>query len=148
MGNLNSIKIWQESKLSWYLKHIIIHDLQTHNKEYFICEKWLAVDRDDGQLIRTLSACGEKQKREFRYLLTKQSQQKLADSHLWYSIFARPVQSSFTRFDRLTCCFVLLCISMLVNILYYGIDKSSNPDGLKIGPFNLTPEQVFFLTFK
>lgn len=98
--------------------------------------------------MRTLPVCGEKQKSEFKYLLAQKSQQKLADSHLWYSVFARPVQSSFTRFDRLTCCFVLLCISMLINILYYGIDKSSNPDGLKIGPFNLTPEQVLIIIIK
>jgi polycystin 1L2 len=31
---------------------------------------------------------------------------------------------------------------MLMNILYYGVDKSSNPAGLKVGPLNLTPEQV------
>jgi len=89
-----------------------------------------------------LPVCGEAQKTQFKYLLSKQAKQKLSDGHLWFSIFARPAQSSFTRLDRLTCCFVLLCMTMLMNILYYGIDKSSNPAGLKVGPLNLTPEQV------
>jgi hypothetical protein len=36
--------------------------------------------------------------------------------------------------DRVTCCFVLLAISMLVNILYYGIDTTnSNQQGIKMG---------------
>ena len=121
---------------------MVINDLQTRNKEYFICEKWFSLNKDDCRLTRILSACGEKQKREFKYLLKTQTEKKLTDSHLWFSIVTKPVQSSFTRLDRLTCCFVLLLISMLINILYYDIDKSKNLNGLQLGPFYFTPEQV------
>jgi polycystin 1L2 len=144
---LTNIKVWHDnsgfgSKASWYLKHVIIHDLQTREKYYFICEDWLAVDKSDGLINRLIPVAGEAQKSQFKYLLRKQAKQKLTDGHLWFSIFARPVQSSFNRLDRLTCGFVLLCISMLMNILYYGTDKSSSPNGLKIGPFNFTPQQI------
>ncbi len=121
---------------------MIIHDIQSREKYYFICEDWLAVDKGDGLINRVIPIAGEAQKTQFKYLLRKEAKQKLTDGHLWFSIFARPVQSSFTRLDRLTCGFVLLCISMLMNILYYGTDKSTNPNGLKIGPFNFTPEQI------
>jgi len=54
-------------------------------------------------------------------------------------------RSSFTRLDRLTCCFVLLCITMLMNIMYYDLNDSSSStsSGLQIGPYiNLTLQQI------
>jgi hypothetical protein len=125
---------------------VVIKDLQTNAKYYFINEKWLAIDKQDGQIERLIPACGNEQKKEFKYLLSSQTKQNLSDNHLWFSIFARPAYSSFSRLDRLTCCFVLLVMSMLLNILYYGLDKSSQADGLRIGPFYLTPQQVFILS--
>jgi polycystin 1L2 len=149
MGNFTGIKIWHDNsgktskESSWYLKHIIIHDLQTREKTYFICEKWFAVDKDDFKIERVLFPSLDEEKHNYKYLLAKQAKHKLSDEHLWFSIFARPVQSSFTRLDRLTCCFVLLSISMLMNIMYYGVDTSSSTDGIKIGTYvNLTVQQI------
>ena len=149
LETLQAIKIWHNncgktpSEASWYLKHIIIHDLQTRDKSYFICEKWLAVDQDDCLIERILPISLDKEKTQFKYLLAKQTKEKLSDGHLWFSIFARPVQSSFTRLDRLTCAFVLLSISMLMNIMYYGMSNTASSDGLKIGSFlNITLQQI------
>lgn len=129
---------------SWFLKFIIAHDLQTREKLYFICNKWLALNKEDGSINRLLTVSGNAQKSDFSYLLEKQTKEKLSDGHMWLSIFARPPHSSFTRTDRLTCCFVLLYISMLMNIMYYDVQADSPPsNGLKIGPINITPEQVF-----
>jgi polycystin 1L2 len=129
----------------WFLKFIIVHDLQSRQKSYFICDKWLSLNKDDGMIERTLGVCGEKQKTEFKYLLSKQAKQSMTDNHLWFSIFTRTLNNSFTRLDRLTCCYVLLLMSMLMNILYYDIDKSKVEQGaLKIGPFILTIQQVIY----
>jgi hypothetical protein len=151
LGSLTSIRIWhvnsgKDSQISaWFLKYIIVHDLQTREKSYFICDQWLAIDKDDCLIERLLPISLQEQKTQFEYLLAKQTKQKLSDGHLWFSIFVRPVQSSFNRLDRLTCCFVLLAITMLMNILYYGMDNKASSDGLKIGPFiNITPEQVIY----
>jgi len=120
-----------------------MHDLQTREKTYFICEKWFALDKDDFKIERNLLPSLDEEKRKYKYLLAKQAKQKLSDEHLWFSIFARPVQSSFTRLDRLTCCFVLLSISMLMNILYYGVNTKSSSNGVKIGTYiNITVEQI------
>jgi hypothetical protein len=59
--------VWHEndgkgSAASWFLKFIIVHDLQTREKFYFICNKWLAFNSDDGLIDRLLPVCGEKQK--------------------------------------------------------------------------------------
>ena len=147
LGNLTSIRIWHDNSgmnSSWFLKYVIVHDLQTRDKAYFICDKWLAVDKEDCLVERMLPISLSEQKSEFKYLLAKQTKSKLSDGHLWLSVFVRPIQSAFNRLDRLTCCFVLLSITMLMNILYYGMDNSkSSADGLKIGPYvNITPEQV------
>jgi len=149
LGNFTGIRIWHDnsarkpSESSWYLKHIIIHDLQTREKTYFICEKWFALDKDDFKIERNLFPSLDVEKRKYKYLLAKQAKHKLSDEHLWFSIFARPVQSSFTRLDRLTCCFVLLSISMLMNIMYYGVNTKSSSNGIKIGSYvNITVEQI------
>ena len=147
LGNLNYLRVWhdnsgQGSKASWFLKFVIVHDLQTREKYYFICNKWLAVDKDDGLVDRILPAAGDKQKTELRYLIEKQTKEKMSDGHLWFSIMARPTLSSFTRTDRLTCCFVLMYLTMMVNILYYEQDQSVNTGSLRIGPFSISQAQV------
>ena len=127
---------------SWFLKFVVVHDLQTREKSYFICNKWLAIDKDDYSISRLIPVCGNAQKEEFSYLFEKNTKAKLSDGHMWFSIFARPPNSSFTRTDRLTCCFVLLFLSMLMNIMYYGEVNTSKEDGLVIGAIKITPEQV------
>ncbi len=148
MGKLACVRVWHDnsgkgaSGSSWFLNHIVISDLRAQTRYFFICERWLAVEKDDGQVQRLIHAAGEKEKTQLAYLIKKQTQQNMSDNHLWFSLLARPVQSSFTRLDRLTCCFVLLCLSMLANIVYYGTDNSTSSNALKIGPLSLTPQQV------
>ena len=142
------MRIWHDNSgkgddASWFLKYMIIHDIQTRERFYFICQDWLGVEKSDGKIERELFVACEKQKTELKYLVQKQFKHKMNDSHLWFSVFYRPVQSSFTRLDRVTCCFALLYISMLVNILYYGIaNESTNQSGINLGFFSITLEQV------
>jgi hypothetical protein len=150
LGNLSHLRVWHDNSAkgdmaSWFLKCIIVHDLQTREKFYFICEKWLAVEKGDGAIERVLPVCGQKQKTELRYLIQRQTKYKFSDEHLWFSVFARPAQSSFTRLDRVTCCFVLLYITMLMNIMYYGMQSTAKTSGLQIGPLYLSMEQVSIL---
>ena len=60
MGLLNCIRIWhdntgQGSSAGWFLKSIIIRDLQTMEKFYFIAQKWFALEKDDGKVCFVLS---------------------------------------------------------------------------------------------
>jgi hypothetical protein len=55
LGLLNYIRIWHDNtgrggSASWFLKYIIIRDLQTMEKSYFICQQWLAVEKNDGRV--------------------------------------------------------------------------------------------------
>ncbi len=120
------MKIWHDNsgigeKASWFLKFIIVRDLQTREKFYFLCQKWLAVEKGDGQLERNLFVASDWQKKEIKYLFEKQARHYIMDNHLWFSVFYRPIQSSFTRFGRVTCCFLFHYMSMFFNIIFYGI---------------------------
>jgi hypothetical protein len=53
LGLLNYIRIWHDnsgegSSASWFLKYIIVQDLQTMEKFYFIGQRWFAVEKEDG----------------------------------------------------------------------------------------------------
>ena len=53
LGLLNYMHIWHDNSgpgasASWFLKYIIVQDLQTMQKFYFICQNWFAVEKDDG----------------------------------------------------------------------------------------------------
>ena len=91
------------------------------------------------------------EKRELKHVLTKNAYRSMADNHLWFSIFAYhlPSANRFTRVQRCTCCFVLLFVSLLLNILYYDTKQEINANeneqyGLSLGPFYISKEQVVF----
>jgi polycystin 1L2 len=136
LNELLWIKIWHDNSgknemASWYLKHVIVHDLKTREKDYFICEKWLAVEKDNGKIERLLPKSGEAQKLELKYLAKEQTKKNLTDGYLWFSIFSRPLQSTFTRKDRTTNCFVLLFLIVLTSTMFYTFKSSSSSSSSK-----------------
>jgi polycystin 1L2 len=55
LGELSYLRVWHDnsglgSDASWFLKYILVRDLQTMETSYFICEKWLAVEKDSGEV--------------------------------------------------------------------------------------------------
>ena len=53
------LRIWHDNSgkskaASWYLNHIMIRDIQTDKKYFFIADKWFAVEEDDGQVVYPL----------------------------------------------------------------------------------------------
>jgi polycystin 1L2 len=132
---------------SWFLKFIIVHDIQTREKFYFLCQNWLAVENGDGQIERCLFVALDAQKTQLSYLIEKQAKNYVFDYHLWLSVFIRPVKSTFTRLDRVTCCFVFHYISMLLNLLYYDsmlTQTLSNISSMRFDSslFSFTLEQI------
>ncbi|CAF4239490.1 unnamed protein product, partial [Adineta steineri] len=153
LGLLNCIRIWHDntgegSSSSWFLKYIIIRDLQTMEKFHFISQRWFAVEEDDGKIERILPAASEIEKHEFSYLLAKRTYHSISDSHLWFSIFSRPPSNKFTRVQRCTCCFVLFFVSMFLNIMYYDLsnqaksNNSTNSASLSAGSLQINSQQI------
>ena len=51
LGSIQYIRIWHDNTGgSWFLSRIMVIDLQTDERYYFICNRWLAVDEEDGQV--------------------------------------------------------------------------------------------------
>lgn len=55
LGSLNCIRVWHDNSgtgasASWFLKYIIVRDLQTMDKFHFIAQRWFAVEEDDGRV--------------------------------------------------------------------------------------------------
>ncbi|CAF4886443.1 unnamed protein product, partial [Rotaria socialis] len=151
LGSLSYIHIWHDNtgegeSASWFLKYIIVRDLQTTEKFHFICQKWFAVEKGDGAIDYVLPVAGEYQKQEFSYVLSKQAYHSVSDDHLWFSIFSRPSSNKFTRVQRCTCCFVLLLTAMFLNILYYDqsndAETNTSTRSLSLGPLYISPEQI------
>ena len=148
LGRLNYIRIWHDNSgngkfRSWFLSFIVVKDVLTGEKYEFICNKWLAVEKDDGLIDRLLPVAGRDEATEFSHLFHQTTQKNLADGHLWFSIFMRPPRSRFTRMQRVSCCMALLYLSMLVNAMWYERVPSKPGGGsLEFGPFSLSPEQI------
>ncbi|CAF1261744.1 unnamed protein product [Adineta steineri] len=148
LGILNRIHIWHDNtgqggSASWFLKYIIIRDLQTMEKFDFICERWLAVEKDDGKIERVLYVANDDERQKFSHVLSKHTYYSMTNNHLWFSIFSRLRVNRFTRVQRCTCCFVLFYISIFLNIMYYGIsNETKNTASLTLGPFYISSQQI------
>jgi hypothetical protein len=146
------MKIWHDNSgsrddASWYLKYVIVYDLQTKEKFFSICENWLATEYGDGKIERNLNFVTEKEfnklKRQYERLMDKCS-----DLHLWYSVFSKPIGSLFTRLNRVTCCFLSLYLSIfLISIYYTSINSGQSSISINFPFIFLTQEQVskFFI---
>ena len=106
---------------SWYLRSIVITDTKTHKEYPFICDKRLAVESEDGKIERLLSIAGEKDLKKFHLVFASTVSKGLLDGHIWFSIFLRPKQSSFTRVRRLSACLALIFLTMLTNAMFFGV---------------------------
>ena len=56
LGQLSYLRIWHDNTgvgdyASWFLGVVIVRDLQTREKFQFINDQWLAVEKEDGQVI-------------------------------------------------------------------------------------------------
>ena len=53
LGNLQHIRVWHDNSgkhPKWFLSRLAIKDMQTDRQFFFMLDKWLAVEEDDGQV--------------------------------------------------------------------------------------------------
>ncbi|XP_061167318.1 uncharacterized protein LOC133176177 [Saccostrea echinata] len=125
---------------SWYLNKIIIDDLQTRRRYIFLCERWLAIDHDDGAVECAIPVCGQESLLSFNNLFSQHAQKSITENHLWLSIFIRPERSNFTRVQRLVCLTTFLFLTMLTNAMFFKSSEEQTASEFKIGHlrFSLT----------
>lgn len=146
LGKLKQLRIWHNNKgsnPSWFLQRVMIRDLQTDTKTWFVNLRWLAVEEDDGQIDRTLQTATKEELTNFNLLFSTEARKNLTDNHLWFSVLARPPKSTFTRVQRLSCCLSVILTTMVANAMFYQVgDESSSGTSIHVGPFSFSIKQI------
>lgn len=110
----------------------------------FICDHWLALDKEDGEIERLVPVAGSEEIAQFGHMFYMKTRQDVTDGHLWVSVFSRPTKSTFTRVQRLSCCLSLLFTTMITNAMWYKTtDDSQNQQNVHLGPFVFSSQEFF-----
>uniref|UniRef100_A0AAQ6A6U0 Polycystic kidney disease 1 like 2a n=1 Tax=Amphiprion ocellaris TaxID=80972 RepID=A0AAQ6A6U0_AMPOC len=144
LGDLQSLRLWHNnsgSHPSWYVGNVIVQDFQTEQKWHFLCNSWLAIDMEDCCLDKVFPASTEEDLKRFSNLFFMKTTKDFSDGHLWFSVVNRPVSSTFTRVQRVSCCFSLLLCTMLTSIMFYGIPTDPSEQTMDLGHFEFTWQQ-------
>ncbi|TRY95089.1 hypothetical protein DNTS_004183 [Danionella cerebrum] len=145
LGELRSIRLWHDNSgdhPAWYVGSAMVHDLQTEQKWHFLCNSWLSVDIDDCTVEKEFPVASETDMKGFSNVFFTKTTTDFCDGHIWYSVVSRPPSSSFTRVQRVSCCFSVLLCSMLTSIMFYGIPTDPSEQSMDMGPITLTWSQV------
>ena len=111
----------------------------------FPCDQWLSAEKEDGRTDRVLHISSSEQFVSSNFLLQNNIKRKLFDDHLWLSIGCRKTRSTFTRVQRLSCCWAILFLTMVSNAMWYGTgdETNSNQTAFEIGLIKLTTQQLY-----
>ncbi|XP_054856260.1 polycystic kidney disease protein 1-like 3 [Eublepharis macularius] len=144
LGNLHAARLWHNNSgtnPSWFVSRLVVSDLTARKKWYFLCDCWLAVDMDDGQVDKVFIPASDQELLSFGNLFWGGLVNKLTQEHLWLSVVTCSPWSPFTRTQRLSCCLALLLCSMLVNIMFWKGPEEEGRDP-EPGPFVVTWQEV------
>uniref|UniRef100_A0A670IRP6 Polycystin 1 like 2/pseudo n=1 Tax=Podarcis muralis TaxID=64176 RepID=A0A670IRP6_PODMU len=145
LGELQSIRLWHDNSggsPSWYVNRVLVHDVATDQKWYFLCNSWLAIDVGDCVLDKVFPVATEEDMKQFSNLFFMKTSKGFRDGHIWYSIFNRSPRSSFTRAQRVSCCFSLLLCTMLTSIMFWGVPKDPADQKMDLGKIEFTWQEV------
>ncbi|XP_078529935.1 polycystin family receptor for egg jelly [Lissotriton helveticus] len=125
LGDLYFLRIWHNNRggsPGWYLSRVKVEHMYSKHTWYFICRKWLAVDKADGLIDRTFPVTKPDlplYKKDF-FLIDVSN--NFEDFHLWVSIFALVMARPFNRLQRLSCCLAMLMSILLTCTLLYTFE--------------------------
>ncbi|XP_009573889.1 PREDICTED: LOW QUALITY PROTEIN: polycystic kidney disease protein 1-like 2 [Fulmarus glacialis] len=145
LGELQSIRLWHDNSgdsPSWYVNRVLVHDLAWDQKWYFLCNYWLAVDIGECVLDKVFPVATEQDMKQFSNLFFMKTSKGFQDGHIWYSVFSRSPRSSFTRAQRVSCCFSLLLCTMLTSIIFWGVPKDPAEQKMDLGKIEFTWQEV------
>uniref|UniRef100_A0A3B4T629 Polycystic kidney disease protein 1-like 2 n=1 Tax=Seriola dumerili TaxID=41447 RepID=A0A3B4T629_SERDU len=121
LGDLQSIRLWHDNSgehPARYINKVMVQDLESGQKWHFLCNSWLAVDVGECSLDKVFPVATEMDLKNLFFMKTAKD---FRDGHIWFSVISRPPCSTFTRVQRVSCCFSLLLCTMLTSIMFWGI---------------------------
>ncbi|XP_064239027.1 polycystin-1-like protein 2 isoform X2 [Aotus nancymaae] len=145
LGELQSLRLWHDNsgdRPSWYVSRVLVYDLAMDRKWYFLCNSWLSINVGDCVLDKVFPVATEQDRKQFSHLFFMKTSAGFQDGHIWYSIFSRCARSSFTRVQRVSCCFSLLLCTMLTSIMFWGVPKDPAEQKMDLGKIEFTWQEV------
>lgn len=146
LGSLASLRVWHDNHglaPAWFLKRVLVRNLQTDAVTVFICERWFALEEDDGAIMRDLTPASEKDLTTFSRVFNSKLYKDFTDAHLWFSVLLKPSRSSFNRSQRASCCLCLLCTAMVASCMFYGQNTTSDESAnLLLGPIEINLRSI------
>lgn len=148
IGSLQRVRVWHDNSgksPSWYLNTVKIYDAFTQELKTFMCFMWLAVEKGDGLVDRTLKSDTTDLKRGMsKVLFQNRIAEDFGNGHLWFSVATRPPRKRFTRVQRLSCCLSLLLTTMLASAMFYEFVPGhyQNQSSLRLGRLVLNLQQL------
>ncbi|XP_078692952.1 uncharacterized protein LOC144922778 [Branchiostoma floridae x Branchiostoma belcheri] len=143
LGELTHVLVWHNNQgysPGWFLSQIVVTNRAGNNSTYFLCNRWLSVEKDDGKVQRIIPRAVPEDLQKFRNLFLAKSARDMNDGHLWFSVAGRPARSPFTRVQRLSCCLTLLYSTMVTNIMFFGRgDDFDPPEPLRFAGTEINP---------
>lgn len=124
---------------SWFLEDIVIMDRQTQTSWTFANNDWLALERGDGRIERTLELSVHDD--AFKTNVLKRCWKGLTEKHIWVSVLAKPPRDPFSRVQRASCCLSILLSAMLANAMFYDLTGKSE-QVIQVGPLKFSWRQV------
>ena len=144
LGDISHIKLWHDNSgdnPQWFLNKVVIREHKTDTTWFFVCNRWFAAERDDGQIERVLYVSTDKEINSFKNKFYSRASADLGDGHIWLSVLTRPPTSRFTRLQRVSCCLSVLMSAMVTNAMFYQFGAEDKSEFLQIGPFILSARQ-------
>lgn len=144
LGSLFKIQIWHDNSGNnppWFFHQVLVTCNETDDKWYFLGNRWLALEKGDGEIEAEIFSSGKKESLAFKNLFHFRGAKTLGEKHLWLSLFTKAPHSTFSRCQRLSCCLSILFAAMVTNAMFYkqGIAPE---DTFKIGPIELSWTQI------
>ena len=131
-------------KASWFVSKVVIVDRQTGEWYFFKCDKWLALDEDDGKTDRLLRLSTKEDIASDNELLRNNVAKAVWNDHIWLSVIYRKTRSTFTRVQRVSCCLSILFLTMVADAMFYGTGSDDTAkSALTIGPISITVQEIY-----
>ena len=141
LGTLKEITLEHDNSgdnPSWFVETVVIRDRQTDERWVFPINRWLALEKDDGQIEVAVDSNSTS---SFSGQVRSRFGRKIADGHLWMSVFGKTCSSTFTRVQRASCCLSVLFSAMIANAMFYNIGGESD-GAIQVGPFKFSLKQI------
>ncbi|XP_068438427.1 polycystin-1-like protein 1 [Clinocottus analis] len=136
LGPVWGVHIWHDNSgpsPNWYLKQVEVSEVSRGHVKgrawLFVGRCWLAVNKADGRVERTLRVCTHEI--GFAKMLCLKLSDYLADYHIWMSLYSCPLPTAFTRTQRLSVSLLLLLGHACANAVI--ISQMNNRLPLELG---------------